>query len=172
MSAIGTKRTCRVALHMSAFGVRANCLPRWFWSITLSSGPASTESECSRRGPSRGIGPPIRRSHCPHRQVGFGRNASRVPIPFFCGVCSQVLVWLSRPPHQRLLKAVSFHAISCGTSRIWCRSPKLLGGITVCCRTRRRATGKGSKPPHRLIIPENASAVYSLALPRLRERRW
>ena len=26
MSAIGTKRTCRVALHMSAFGVKADML--------------------------------------------------------------------------------------------------------------------------------------------------
>jgi hypothetical protein len=25
MSAIGTKRTCRVALHMSAFGVKRTC---------------------------------------------------------------------------------------------------------------------------------------------------
>jgi hypothetical protein len=28
MSAIGTKRTCRVALHMSAFGVKRTWLPR------------------------------------------------------------------------------------------------------------------------------------------------
>ncbi|MGA8935651.1 MAG: hypothetical protein WB522_15420, partial [Pseudolabrys sp.] len=73
--------------------------PRWFWSITLSFGPASTESECSGQGPSRGIGLPTRRLLCRHSRVGFGSYMRREPLLFFCGLCWQVLEWLSGPQH-------------------------------------------------------------------------
>jgi hypothetical protein len=126
MSLIGTKRTIRPHPPLSAIGqertLAVTDASLLVINRVVSFGPASTESECSGRGPSRGICHPMNRS-----RVGFGKYVRRDPIPFFCGLCWQVLAWLARPLHSQLPKAVSSCPRSCGIPRMSTSSCVLYG---------------------------------------------